>query len=197
MPTSFPSPVSTWLRTLYFTRAAFSLIWVALAFTVAKASAPISGALLVLYPAWDALANAADAKRSGGIAANALQTINAAVSAVTAAAMTIAVGRGMSAVFVVFGAWAVLSGLLQLGTAVRRWKLFGAQWAMALSGTQSALAGAFFVKQASGPAPVLQNLAGYAAIGALYFVISASVLLYRERAVLKSPAGAVTRSGPT
>jgi uncharacterized membrane protein HdeD (DUF308 family) len=87
----------------------------------------------------------------------------------------------MPAVFVVFGAWAVLSGLLQLGTAVRRWKRFGAQWAMALSGAQSALAGTFFVKQAGEPAPMLQNLAGYAAVGALYFLISGLVLLYRER----------------
>jgi uncharacterized membrane protein HdeD (DUF308 family) len=189
MTTSSPSPASTWLRTLYYTRAAFSLIWVALAFTIARVSPAVSSVLLVLYPAWDALANAVDAKQSGGIAANPLQVINAVVSAVTAAAMAIAVGRGMPAVFVVFGAWAVLSGLLQLGTAVRRWKPFGAQWPMALSGTQSALAGAFFVKQASGPAPMLQNLAGYAAVGALYFLISASVLLYRERTALRSPAG--------
>jgi uncharacterized membrane protein HdeD (DUF308 family) len=173
--------MSTWLRTLYFTRAGFSLIWVALAFTVGAASPVIGGVLLVLYPAWDALANAVDAKRSGGAAKNQPQTINAVVSAVTTVAMAIAVGRGMPAVFVVFGAWAVLSGLLQLGTAVKRWKSFGAQWAMALSGAQSALAGAFFVKQAGGPAPMLQNLAGYAAVGALYFLISASVLAYRAR----------------
>ena len=172
---------NTWLRTLYFTRAAFSLIWVALAFTIAKTSPVIGSVLLVLYPAWDALMNAVDAKQSGGLAANPPQTINAVVSAVTTVAMAIAIGRGMPAVFVVFGAWAVLAGLLQLGTAVRRWKHFGAQWAMALSGTQSALAGAFFVRQASGPAPMLQDLAGYAAVGALYFLISASVLFYRER----------------
>jgi uncharacterized membrane protein HdeD (DUF308 family) len=180
------TPSSTWLRTLYFTRAAFSLIWVALAFTVAKTSVPIASLLLVLYPAWDALANAADARRSGGMAANPPQVINAVVSAVTTVAMAIAVGRGMSAVFVVFGVWAVLSGLLQLGTAVRRWKRFGAQWAMGLSGTQSALAGVFFVKQASGAAPMLQDLAGYAAVGALYFLISATVLLYRERPAVRS-----------
>ena len=46
---------------------------------------------------------------------------------------------------IIFGAWAILSGLLQLGTAVRRWKRFGAQWAMVLSGGQSALAGGFFI----------------------------------------------------
>jgi uncharacterized membrane protein HdeD (DUF308 family) len=168
--------MNIWLRKLYFIRAAFSLIWVALAFTMPA----IGGVLLVAYPAWDALMNAVDARRSGGFTANPPQAINAAVSAVTTVAMVFAVGRGMPAVFGVFGAWAVLAGLLQLGTAVRRWKHFGAQWAMALSGTQSALAGALFVHKASGPAPMLQELAGYAAVGAVYFLISASVLLYRE-----------------
>jgi len=182
------SPTSandSWLRTLYFTRAVFSIIWVALVFTVAKGSTPVASVLLVLYPAWDALANVLDARRSGGIAANPIQAINAALSAAAAIAMAAAVGRGLPAVFIVFGIWAGVSGLLQLGVAVRRWKHSGAQWPMALSGAQSALAGAFFVMQANGPAPMLQQLAGYAAVGAFYFLISASVLVYRQRAALR------------
>jgi len=173
----------TWLRTLYATRAAFSILWVLLAFTVGLASWPIAAVLLVIYPAWDALANAVDARRSGGLMhkANATQLVNVVVSALTTAAMVIAVGRGMPAVFIVWGTWAVLSGLLQLGTALRRWKHAGAQWAMVLSGAQSALAGAFFVTQASGPHPMLQDLAGYAAVGAVYFLISAGVLFWRAR----------------
>jgi cation transport ATPase len=178
--TAIPTAPSSWLRTLYLTRAAFSVTWVALAFTVAQTSPVVASVLLVLYPAWDALANALDAKKSGGLSANPLQTINTVISAITTAAMAVAVARGMSAVFVVFGTWAVLSGLLQLGTALKRWKTSGAQWAMALSGAQSALAGVLFVTQANGPDPMLQKLAGYAAVGALYFLISASVLLYRE-----------------
>lgn len=187
--TTAPIPVPSnpnWLRTLYLTRAAFSIAWVVLAFAVAPASPFVASVLLVVYPAWDALANAVDARQSGGMAANPTQMINVLVSAVTTAAMAVAVGRGMGAVFVVFGAWAVLSGLLQLGTAVRRWRHHGAQWAMVLSGAQSALAGGFFVTQASGPAPRLQDLAGYAAVGALYFLISGSVLFYRERRAARS-----------
>jgi uncharacterized membrane protein HdeD (DUF308 family) len=172
---------STWLRTLYLTRAAFSIAWVLLAFTVAPVLPALASVLLVVYPAWDALANAVDARQSGGMAASTTQVINVLVSAATTVAMVVAVQQGMPAVFVVFGVWAVLSGLLQLGTAVRRWKQHGAQWAMVLSGAQSALAGSFFVKQASGPAPMLQNLAGYAAVGAVYFLISGFVLLWRER----------------
>ncbi len=77
----------------------------------------------------------------------------------------------------VFGVWAVLSGLLQLGTAVRRWKEFGAQWAMILSGAQSALAGGFFIVKAYEPAPdAIVKVAGYAAVGAIYFLASATWL---------------------
>jgi uncharacterized membrane protein HdeD (DUF308 family) len=70
--------------------------------------------------------------------------------------------------------WAVLSGLFQLATGVRRWKYAGAQWAMILSGAQSALAGAFFVKQAYAPTvPSIAVIAPYAAFGAFYFLLSA------------------------
>lgn len=181
---------SAWLRTLYFTRAAFSLAWVLLAFTVAKGSMPVASVLLVLYPAWDALANLVDAQRSGGLAANAPQAINAAASSVAAVAMAIAVGRGMPAVFIVFGSWAIVAGLMQLATAVRRWKLLGAQWPMVLSGAQSALAGAFFVKLAGGAAPEIERLAGYAAVGAVYFLVSGTVLLYRQRKAMRGAARA-------
>jgi uncharacterized membrane protein HdeD (DUF308 family) len=38
----------------------------------------------------------------------------------------------------VFGVWAILSGLFQLITAVRRWKSHGAQWIMILSTVKDA-----------------------------------------------------------
>jgi len=186
---SLPANHLAWLQTLSLSRAAFSFVWVALAFTVAEGSAPITALLLVVYPAWDALANLVDAKRAGGIAAHPTQALNAAVSAVATAAMGIAVGRGMSSVFLVFGAWAVVAGLLQLGTALRRWRHLGAQWPMALSGAQSALAGAFFMKQAGGASPRLLDLAGYAAVGALYFAVSAGALLHRRHRLRTSLAG--------
>ena len=159
-------------------------------FTVAKESPIVAGALLVLYPAWDALVNLMDAKRSGGIAANATQTFNAAMSVATTIAMAVAVNRGTHPVFFVFGVWAVVSGLLQLGTALRRWKQASAQWPMALSGAQSALAGEFFVKQSGDPSPMVEQLAGYAAVGALYLLISGSVLAYRQRKVRQQTGGA-------
>jgi hypothetical protein len=116
-----------WLKTYYLTRALFSFAWAAAAVSVARHAAGIAAALLVCCPAWDALANLADGTRSGGLAGNRTQAVNAAVSLVAAAAVAIAL-PDMNRVLGVFGAWAVLSGLLQLGTALRRWKAHGAQW---------------------------------------------------------------------
>lgn len=163
-----------WLKLYYFLRAAVSLAWVVAAFAVGQSSAVIGGLLLVAYPAWDAAADLLDALRSGGLRQNRTQALNVLVSLATMVAVVVALQMSMNRVLGVFGAWAILSGLLQLGTAVRRWKSYGAQWAMVLSGGQSALAGGFFIFQATMPAaPSIANVTGYAAVGALYFLVSA------------------------
>jgi uncharacterized membrane protein HdeD (DUF308 family) len=170
-----------WLKLYYFTRTAFSAVWVAAAFTVGQHSLTIAAVLLVAYPAWDAAANYFDASRSGGLAQNRTQAINVVVSLATTLAVVVALQMSMNWVLAVFGAWAILSGLLQLGTAVRRWKSYGAQWAMILSGGQSALAGVFFIVQARMPTPPsITNVAGYAALGAFYFLVSAVWLSVSE-----------------
>lgn len=166
-----------WLKQYYFMRAAFSAAWVVAAFAAGPSSAVIAGALLVLYPAWDAAANFVDALRSGGLNQNRTQTLNVLISLATTVAVLLALQMSMNRVLGVFGAWAILSGLLQLATAIRRWRRFGAQWAMVLSGAQSALAGGFFIFQATTPmSPTIANVAGYAAVGALYFLVSAGWL---------------------
>ena len=177
-----------WLKQYYFLRAAFSVAWVIAAFAVAPSSAVIAATLLVAYPAWDAVANCLDALCSGGLNQNRTQGLNVLVSLLTAIAVALALQVSMNWVLGIFGAWAMLSGLLQLGTALRRWKRFGAQWAMVLSGGQSALAGGFFIFQATMPAiPSIANVAGYAAVGALYFLVSAvwlTVGTWRRRAAM-------------
>lgn len=171
------------LSSYYFLRAAVSAGWVAAALTVGKTMPPAAAVLLVAYPAWDAVANLLDARRSGGLTANPPQALNAAASSVVALAVALALGWSLNAVLAVFGVWAVLSGLLQLATGIRRWSE-GAQWAMVLSGAQSALAGGFFVKLAAGAAiPGIADIAPYAAFGAFYFLISAvwlRVALFRK-----------------
>ncbi|MET0710503.1 MAG: DUF308 domain-containing protein [Tardiphaga sp.] len=164
---------SHWLQSYYFIRAGVAVAWVVAAFTLGTSVAPVAAALLVAYPAWDAVANLVDAQRSGGLLANASQVFNVGVSAITAIAVAVALGQGMHAVLAVFGVWASLAGLFQLITGVRRWKT-GGQVAMILSGAQSVIVGAVFIKQATGAAlPGIADIAPYAAFGAFYFLVSA------------------------
>jgi|SRR3954447_25280464 ABC-type uncharacterized transport system permease subunit len=170
-----------WLKLYYFIRAAFSVSWVVAALTVGQSFPPIAGILLIAYPAWDAAANFLDATRSGGLNQNRTQVLNVMVSLVTTLVIIVALQMSMNRVLGVFGAWAILAGLLQLGTAIRRWRSYGAQWAMVLSGGQSALAGGFFIVQAVAPvSPSIANLAGYAGVGALYFLVSGVWLSVKE-----------------
>jgi hypothetical protein len=180
---SEPDP---WLQTYYYVRAAFSVCWVVAAFTLGQ-NPTIAAALLLIYPAWDAVANYLDASRSGGLARNPTQAVNLAVSLLAAIAVLVTQQMSGALVLSVFGIWALLSGLLQLGTAIRRWKTSGAQWVMILSGAQSGLAGGFFFAQSVMPAApqAISIIPGYAALGAIYFLISAVWLTvegYRAKA---------------
>ncbi|RWB20489.1 MAG: DUF308 domain-containing protein [Mesorhizobium sp.] len=178
---------NTWLKSYYYLRFAVSAAWVAVAFTIAKNNPPLAAVMLIAYPVWDALANYVDAQRSGGLGRNKSQLLNVVVSIIATIAVAIALGRSMNAVLSVYGVWAVVSGAFQLLTAVRRWKINGAQWAMILSGAQSALAGLFFVKMATGTEAIgIANVAPYAAFGAFYFLVSA-VWLSVGGALRKSP----------
>jgi len=178
---------NAWLKSYYFVRFAVSALWVALAFTVATTMPPLAAIMLVAYPAWDAVANFVDAQRTGGISRNKSQLLNFVISALATLAVAIALTSSMNAVLAIYGVWAALSGLFQLMTAVRRWKTSGAQWAMILSGAQSALAGIFFVKMAGGVDDIsITNVAPYAAFGAFYFLVSA-VWLTVSDILRKSP----------
>jgi len=169
-----------WLRRYYAVRAAFSVVWVLAALTAGMSSPLIATALLLVYPMWDALANLVDAQRNGGLRSNPTQSLNAGASTVTAVAVGIALAHDMHAVLGVFGVWAVLSGLLQLATAVRRRRIARGQWLMIISGVQSAAAGAAFLTEAASSAvPSVADIAPYAAFGAFYFAISAVWLFAR------------------
>ena len=182
VPSDDASSLQQGLRSYYFLRAGVAVLWVAAAFAIGRTTSPAADALLVAYPAWDALANVIDARRNGGLARNPTQLVNVVVSGITAAAVAATLGS-MNLVLGVFGVWATLAGLLQLATGVRRWRTAGAQWAMILSGAQSALAGGLFVHRALGPeVPGIADLAPYAAFGAFYFLLSALLLTFRKSA---------------
>jgi len=96
--------------------------------------------------------------------------VNMALSLLTAIGLTLAATSGLPSVLRVWGAWAITAGVVQLIVATRRYRL-GGQWAMILSGGISTIAGASFVLQAAN-AP-LTNLAAYATLGGVFFLISA------------------------
>lgn len=172
------SAASNWLKSYYFTRALFSIVWIAAAILF-RGHPGATAFLLVLYPAWDALANLADARVSGGLQINPSQTLNVGVSVITTLAVIVAVSNSAYAVLAVFGVWAILSGLLQLYTGVRRRRRYGAQWAMILSGAQSALAGGFMISRSVGTVPpTILDIAPYAGFGAFYFLVSAIWLVF-------------------
>ncbi len=172
---------SPWLKTYYFSRAAVSIVWIAAAVAIGKNVPAISDILLVAYPVWDAVANFIDARKNGGLRANLSQELNFLISMITGICVAVAIDVSMSAVMNVFGAWAILSGLLQLATAIRRWRSAGAQWVMVLSGAQSALAGLHFFQVATAATPAsIVAVAPYAAFGAFYFLLSALWLTFKK-----------------
>jgi uncharacterized membrane protein HdeD (DUF308 family) len=72
----------------------------------------------------------------------------------------------------VWGAWAILAGAIQLIVGLRRRRL-GGQWPMIISGGLSTVVGASFIAMAGQDDPSLSNLAGYAVLGGVFFLISA------------------------
>lgn len=179
---------SSWLRSYYFARALFSIAWIAAAVVSAHQFA-IASLLLVIYPAWDAAANLVDARVNGGVAANRSQALNVVASSVMTIAVIVSVMVSSYAVLGAFGVWAILSGLLQLYTGVRRWRTAGAQWVMILSGAQSTLAGVFMITRSFGTAmPSIVDIAPYVGFGAFYFLVSAIWLTIANRRKLQAHA---------
>ncbi|PJJ70605.1 uncharacterized membrane protein HdeD (DUF308 family) [Diaminobutyricimonas aerilata] len=171
--TERPSPsIARSLRTLYFVRFGFAVVWAALLAVTASALTPLSITLLVLYPVVDLVAAVID-HRASRIArpARALYA-NMAFSLLAAIGIAVALGAGLPAILVVWGAWAVTAGAVQLIVAIGRRSL-GGQWPMILSGGISVLAGAAFIAQSGTASASLASLAGYATLGGIFFLISA------------------------
>lgn len=160
------------LRTLYLVRFGFAILWAVLLFLTGAEIGPVSGTLLVLYPLFDVAAIVVDSRTARGGRASAALYANIAVSTLAAAGLAFAVTSGIPAVLQVWGVWAVVSGVAQLAAGVVRRSL-GGQWPMIISGAISTLAGTSFFLQASGENATLTNLAGYAAIGGVFFLVSA------------------------
>jgi uncharacterized membrane protein HdeD (DUF308 family) len=166
------SETASALRRLYFVRFAFAIVWAGVMLTMASKITPVGAVLLVLYPLFDVGAAIYDAKVSRTTGSPTLLYVNVAVSLATAIGLGIACASGIPAVLRVWGAWAVVAGLVQLIVAVPR-RSMGGQWPMILSGGISVLAGASFIASAGADDPKLSGAVGYAIPGAIFFLISA------------------------
>ncbi|MFJ4438019.1 DUF308 domain-containing protein [Streptomyces sp. NPDC088923] len=160
------------LRRLYFVRFVFALVWALVMFTTTDRISPVAAVLLVLYPLFDVGAAVVDARASRTAGSPTLLYVNMAVSLIAAIGVGIACASGIPAVLRVWGAWAIVSGLVQLIVAVPRRKM-GGQWPMILSGGISVLAGVTFVASAGADDPMLTSAVGYAIPGGVFFLLSA------------------------
>lgn len=180
------TPTADTTSRLYLIRAVVALAW-ALLLVVALASSrslspqdSVPGfavALLIIYPIVDVVASLVDARslRRVGAARNAMiQLANAAVSSVVAVVLAVVASHGADAVLRTFGAWAILTGLIQLTLGVIRHRRGASgQWPMIISGAISTLAGFSFVQMSTQNDLKLTSLAGYATLGAIFFLLSA------------------------
>jgi len=162
------------LRKLYFTRTAFSMVWVTLVTLFAGTHTAVAAALLIIYPAWDVNGTFLDIRANRHSPASLRpQYINAAISILTTIAVGLALRIGVPEAVIVFGVWAILTGLIQLVLGISRRTLLGGQWPMIISGGQSVLGGASFIALAHDPTMGITSLAGYSAFGAFYYLLSA------------------------
>jgi uncharacterized membrane protein HdeD (DUF308 family) len=157
-------------------RAVLALVWAAVLVLAIGDDVPTThtdlptaaALLLASYPLIDVIASLlgstfADAR---------VLRINAAVSALAVVWIAIAAfGSDAGATLVAFGAWAAVSGAIQLGIAIHRRRAEGRQLPMIVSGAVSTIAGLSFIATSGDDKAHLATLAGYMAVGALLILI--------------------------
>lgn len=176
------------LRKLYVVRFIFAAFWVGIMFATAANPtdpSPLLTVLLVIYPVFDAgavlwqLRADTDKQRS-----KAAEWLNVVVSIAIAIALGVSSSIAIPAALAVWGVWAIVAGVPQLIAAIRN-RSNGGQVAQMLSGGISVFAGAGFLLQGLQGNGMISGVAGYASLGAIFFLISAirlSAKLKKQRA---------------
>ncbi len=182
------------LRTLYFTRTLFQLVWAAGLLSTVMTHPQWAAILLILYPLWDVACTLYDLQTSAQAGAvRTSQIINAGLGCATAFGIAFTVFSHSAYAVTIFGAWALGAGLLQLVTGLIRRKQLGGQWAMIVSGAQSTAAGLAFTLGGLSGKFHIKDLGGYAVFGAVYFLVGA-ILLSRKLSQLSSSQAEATAS---
>jgi uncharacterized membrane protein HdeD (DUF308 family) len=189
LPDAIPMAPNAWRsrdlsQRVAIVRAVLALVWAA-ALVIAvgddvpstSSDVPIAAAaLLTSYPAIDVAASIAGAL--GTDAPARLLRVNAATSALAIVAIGVtAFASDAGATLAAFGAWAAVSGALQLAGAVHLRRTSGRQLPMIVSGGLSTIAGLGFVASSGMDDAHLAGIGGYMALGALLFLLWA----YRSR----------------
>lgn len=168
------------MRNLYFVRAAFALVWaLGLISLITRPALVIF--LLILYPAFDAGSSLYDAYVNRASNNTLAQKTNVAISLLTVIAVLVVSSMGVPVILRVFGVWAILTGVIELVTAIRRWKELSGQAVLVFGGAVSILAGISFIVLAGRPTSGLSSLAGYALMGCWQFLFSALRLIKQAR----------------
>jgi hypothetical protein len=177
------------LRNLYFIRTLVQLTWAVAVIGTAAKNPPLGAGLLVLYPLWDVACTLYDLKTSAGSSDAKTQWVNAAAGIITAVGIGLTGYSHSRYAVAIFGAWALVAGLLQLAVGILRRQRMGGQWAMILSGAQSTAAGVAFALGGLSGKFQIKDLGGYAVFGAIYF-LAGGILLSRKLASFSTPVAA-------
>jgi hypothetical protein len=167
------------LRNLYFTRTAVQLLWAGIVLATSATNPALAAGLLILYPLWDVACTVYDLRSSARVGPPTAQYINAVLGTLAAVGIAVTAFKSPQQAVVIFGAWALAAGLAQLAVGISRRKQLGGQWAMILSGVQSAGAGVAFILGGLHDKTHIKDLGGYAIFGGVYFLI-AGFLMHRK-----------------
>ena len=167
------------LRNLYFTRTTVQLLWAGVVIATAASSPALAAGLLILYPLWDVACTVYDLRSSTRSGPPTAQYVNVILGSLAAIGISVTAFKSPQQAVVTFGVWAFAAGLAQLAVGNSRRKQLGGQWAMILSGIQSAAAGAAFILGGLHDKTHIKDLGGYAIFGGIYFLI-AGFLMHRK-----------------
>ena len=164
------------LRNLYFTRTAVQLLWACIVIATAASDPALAAGLLILYPLWDVACTVYDLRSSTQSGSPTAQYLNLALGSLATIGIALTAFKSPQQAVVIFGAWAFAAGLAQLAVGISRRKQLGGQWAMILSGLQSAAAGVVFILGGLHDKTHIKDLGGYAIFGGVYFLIAGFLL---------------------
>lgn len=180
------SRASRILRSLYFCRAGFSLVWVAFVYSFTSTASSgarlsaLASVFLIAYPISDVVATLFDIRVGRGRRWAYPQYLNLAAGVGAAAGIATVVWSDLPSAITVFGAWAVATGLIQVFLAVIRLRdRLKGQWPMIISGVGSLFAGSAFLGWTGTSSAALTVLAQYSAGGAVWYILTAFWLLVR------------------